>query len=100
MQQGDHPPAPERLRTRIEQELAAIEASPAFSRSPVMRRLLRFIVAESEAGRGPLVKSYTVAVDGLGRGEDFDAQQDSRSEERRVGKECVSTCRSRWAPYH
>src|SRR3546814_3225195 len=23
-----------------------------------------------------------------------------RSEERRVGKECVRTCRSRWAPYH
>src|SRR3546814_14161204 len=25
---------------------------------------------------------------------------DLRSEERRVGKECVSTCRSRWSPYH
>src|SRR3546814_9460261 len=25
---------------------------------------------------------------------------DVRSEERRVGKECVSTCRSRWSPYH
>src|SRR3546814_2654395 len=24
----------------------------------------------------------------------------TRSEERRVGKECVSTCRSRWSPYH
>src|SRR3546814_19715718 len=24
----------------------------------------------------------------------------SRSEERRVGKECVSTCRSRWSPEH
>src|SRR3546814_2756570 len=24
----------------------------------------------------------------------------SRSEARRVGKECVSTCRSRWSPYH
>src|SRR3546814_18819487 len=23
-----------------------------------------------------------------------------RSEERRVGNECVSTCRSRWSPYH
>src|SRR3546814_1817386 len=27
-------------------------------------------------------------------------QQQVRSEERRVGKECVSTCRSRWSPYH
>src|SRR3546814_422991 len=26
--------------------------------------------------------------------------QGSRSEERRVGKECVSTCRARWSPYH
>src|SRR3546814_1984284 len=26
--------------------------------------------------------------------------QACRSEERRVGKECVSTCRSRWSPYH
>src|SRR3546814_7859368 len=24
----------------------------------------------------------------------------ARSEERRVGNECVSTCRSRWSPYH
>src|SRR3546814_11764062 len=28
------------------------------------------------------------------------ASRDMRSEERRVGKECVSTCRSRWSPYH
>src|SRR3546814_4525572 len=27
-------------------------------------------------------------------------QHRGRSEERRVGKECVSTCRSRWSPYH
>src|SRR3546814_16199642 len=29
-----------------------------------------------------------------------DEQTVDRSEERRVGKECVSTCRSRWSPYH
>src|SRR3546814_9826817 len=28
------------------------------------------------------------------------SQQRRRSEARRVGKECVSTCRSRWSPYH
>src|SRR3546814_15136243 len=27
-------------------------------------------------------------------------RKDARSEERRVGTECVSTCRSRWSPYH
>src|SRR3546814_15582159 len=31
---------------------------------------------------------------------DPDLVVDFRSEERRVGKECVSTCRSRWSPYH
>src|SRR3546814_1900275 len=31
---------------------------------------------------------------------DHEVQHASRSEERRVGKECVSTCRSRWSPYH
>src|SRR3546814_9523441 len=34
-------------------------------------------------------KKVPVVYDGVGR-----------SEERRVGKECVSTCRSRWSPYH
>src|SRR3546814_11109096 len=32
-------------------------------------------------------------------GERRDPLVPSRSEERRVGKECVSTCRSRWSPY-
>src|SRR3546814_20192449 len=53
------------------------------------------------------------AADGLearmaGKPDDFravDTARDDvcligRSEERRVGKECVSTCRSRWSPYH
>src|SRR3546814_11679807 len=31
---------------------------------------------------------------------DRPAQPVDRSDERRVGKECVSTCRSRWSPYH
>src|SRR3546814_15024548 len=31
---------------------------------------------------------------------DLDALLSRRSEERRVGKECVSTCRSRWSPDH
>ena len=28
------------------------------------------------------------------------AKELARSEERRVGKECTMTCRSRWSPYH
>src|SRR3546814_3103235 len=30
----------------------------------------------------------------------IEAMAQTRSEERRVGKECVRTCRSRWSPYH
>src|SRR3546814_18373870 len=38
-------------------------------------------------------------MSGLERQEEF-ISLCVRSEERRVGKECVSTCRSRWSPYH
>src|SRR3546814_11151455 len=40
-----------------------------------------------------LVTGITATADAARAGE-------LRSEERRVGKECVSTCRSRWQPYH
>src|SRR3546814_6625872 len=36
----------------------------------------------------------------LGPGRHQPGRHALRSEERRVGKECVSTCRSRWSPYH
>src|SRR3546814_6871232 len=39
----------------------------------------------------PATEVLAVRIAGLGV---------ARSEERRVGKECVSTCRSRWSPYH
>ena len=37
---------------------------------------------------------------GGGRRLERGGERERRSEERRVGKECVSTCRSRWSPYH
>src|SRR3546814_18732234 len=40
------------------------------------------------------------ARDGLDQLSLPDRQPEIRSEERRVGKECVSTCRSRWSPDH
>src|SRR3546814_20899751 len=36
----------------------------------------------------------------LADGKQVEANKIKRSEERRVGKEFVSTCRSRWSPYH
>src|SRR3546814_12121227 len=41
------------------------------------------------------VSGDVAVAEGGGEGEGVDP----RSEERRVGKECVSTCRSRWSPY-
>src|SRR3546814_2851533 len=42
---------------------------------------------------------YRVVVSDLERGRPIWFGGSGRSEERRVGKECVSTCRSRWSPY-
>src|SRR3546814_1057047 len=44
--------------------------------------------------------SHPVADHAALRGAAADISDGKRSEERRVGKECVSTCRSRWSPYH
>src|SRR3546814_8050702 len=46
---------------------------------------------------GPNIVSNVVQSDGGPAGS---GQVLMRSEERRVGQECVSTCRSRWSPYH
>ena len=43
---------------------------------------------------------YTVHVPRRARLAPVETVNGARSEERRVGKECVSTCRSRWSPYH
>src|SRR3546814_3912666 len=65
------------------------------------------ISAPAAAGRGAprVVRAGRAARGSLPRGgararPPGSAQTSPRSEERRVGKECVSTCRSRWSPYH
>src|SRR3546814_10347721 len=47
-----------------------------------------------------LLDAAAVLGDRIVIGEGTITALDTRSEERRVGKECVSTCRSRWSPYH
>lgn len=68
----DRPP-PDPMR----QELLAVLSAPDFSRAPIMKRLLSFLVEETAAGRGDQLKAYSVAVDGLGRAPDYDARADS-----------------------
>src|SRR3546814_13210428 len=80
-----------------------------------LRCVRQHILAATSAGQGVGVDDIVAQTERVGnhRGhrlnpghvdlaELFDPAEDAvqRSEERRVGKECVSTCRSRWAPYH
>jgi hypothetical protein len=53
-----------------------IVASPGFSKSGQLSNFLRFIVAETLAGRPEHIKAYTIAVDALGRDASFDPQAD------------------------
>src|SRR3546814_6948795 len=48
----------------------------------------------------PISKAVPSSMPGPRNGETSATTAVHRSEERRVGKECVSTCRSRWSPYH
>src|SRR3546814_15005083 len=53
------------------------------------------VEVELEIARHSYLAACKAGGDAFGR-----MLQEARSEERRVGKECVSTCRSRWSPYH
>src|SRR3546814_3639193 len=59
--------------------------------------------ADGDAISG-IARGYTTVVPGVtveaGALATHATVDGGRSEERRVGKECVSTCRSRWSPYH
>src|SRR3546814_20912739 len=60
---------------------------------------LRAQQAEHELDRLGDLSDLAVPHHRRHRGHAAHADEGERSEERRVGKECVSTCRSRWPPY-
>src|SRR3546814_10986237 len=70
----------------VSQTVGALERKGLVERTgdPDDRRLVRLSL--TEAGHAMLGRAPESIAD--------------RSEERRVGTECVSTCRSRWSPYH
>src|SRR3546814_13639711 len=106
---GDHLLAQRSLVRRLPQrvgteglEIVVVHAGESFLVYPFHRRLVGVAIAPLgyEILRRIVVeKSVDVVIDflliALPAGE-----QGVRSEERRVGKECVSTCRYRWSPYH
>src|SRR3546814_10322267 len=53
---------------------------------------------QADASAAPAIAVASIPAEGLGVA--INDRLKRRSEERRVGKECVSTCRSRWSPYH
>src|SRR3546814_19073390 len=53
-----------------------------------------------DTGHRRLLESFIEGFNALGQGLAVERLSFHRSEERRVGKGCVSTCRSRWSTYH
>ena len=47
-----------------------------------------------------LIEKLEIAVQGVHENRLLIINESKRSEERRVGKECLHQCRSRWSPYH
>src|SRR3546814_8640486 len=95
----------------IQPDAPSMFRGPERSRPPLpgLRRRLRLpIAAVLVVGFGTLMLVAVASVLFIGLGSagrnTFSLLQDkadlARSEERRVGKECVSTCRSRWSTYH
>jgi len=72
------PDASERsFDTALREEMEYLLASETFRKSPKLSQLLAYLVGATLRGEGEALKSYTVAVEGLGRDPDFDAQADS-----------------------
>src|SRR3546814_13215566 len=67
-------------------DLKGIETMTHDNRESWLNRVAAGMAPLFEALEAPLPDRVRVAI--------------GRSEERRVGKACVSTCRSRWSPYH
>src|SRR3546814_14908065 len=108
-----HPPAPADPRTVRTPSGACSRALTAAlwaqglalaNRGDVDPRSRAGAMATGTHGTGAALGSLSTFARGFrligadGRPRRCDAE--TRSEERRVGKECVSTCRSRWSPYH
>src|SRR3546814_11362913 len=69
----------------LERDIAKMQSAPPRPDSRIESTISRAITQAYQEFSAPRASQY-------------DWEPDTRSEERRVGKECVSTCRSRWSP--
>src|SRR3546814_15596979 len=82
---------------------SVVASTDGFSASPPAfigrKHFPELLALRGDQGARALL-SHGVQIETMGASlRDIDTPDD-RSEERRVGKECVSTCRTRWSPYH
>src|SRR3546814_14767812 len=94
-----------------EEAQAALLHFPAYRREAVadpfrvdhasrLAQFVRWYIVTTQAPPRPRLCCSAVRAPSTCRGPALPRSCSTRSEERRVGKECVSTCRSRWSPYH
>src|SRR3546814_16690208 len=74
-------------------EDVSMASSPGFLADGKRIQYMAVGGVDNEDGDAPVVAMTTINTDN-------GSKEVLRSEERRVGKECVSTCRSRWSRYH
>lgn len=67
---------PEPEYDRIIAALSHILSTDKFSAAPQMSAFLRYVVEQTASGNKKRIKAYTVAVDALGKSDDFDPQND------------------------
>src|SRR3546814_2342566 len=76
------------------------EADCARAVSQAVERLGTVGILVNNVGAGTGGAATEITDDSLDQAHAPNTKSAIRSEERRVGKECVSTCRSRWSPSH
>src|SRR3546814_18266248 len=80
-------------------EAAISHASTLIARAASEPEIRIIVHTDIDAVRDQLMHARETSLREAGREPNF-SDSSARSEERRVGTECVSTCRSRWSPYH
>ena len=79
-----------------ETKIIALTGKGGVGKTSISAALVKLLVEEF-----PEKKILAIDADpAIGLATALGIEPELRSEERRVGKECVSTCRSRWSPYH